>query len=128
MSRTAVTALVVVALFVPLVMQAGESSEPTDLSPKQMWQQRLREARQAVAEARARYETASRDYKRMRHGHRGRGEPRAEARAEIEAARKELEAAEQRLEALPEEARRAGVPPGWLREVEDEDEPAAPSP
>ena len=35
--------------------------------------------------------------------------------AEFEAAQQELEQAEARLEALPEEARRAGVPPGWLR-------------
>jgi hypothetical protein len=40
----------------------------------------------------------------------------AAARASLEAARAKVTAARQRLDELEEEARRAGVPPGWLRE------------
>jgi predicted nucleic acid-binding Zn-ribbon protein len=36
--------------------------------------------------------------------------------ASLDAARSELEASRKALENLQEEARRAGVPPGWVRE------------
>ena len=41
---------------------------------------------------------------------------RAKAAADLEAAKDELAKARQALEDLEEEARKSGVPPGWLRE------------
>jgi hypothetical protein len=41
---------------------------------------------------------------------------RAKAMAELEAAKDEITQAKQALEDFEEEARKAGVPPGWLRE------------
>jgi hypothetical protein len=59
----------------------------------------------------------------MRHRRRERGEAKAEIIEEQEAAREAVTQAARGLDALLEEARRAGVPPGWIREAM-EDTPA----
>lgn len=119
------------ALGLLLAGTPGVAAPPLDSDASReeraMWEQRLRDARAALAAARARHEAAELAYKHMRHRDRARGEARAAILEEREAARRALEEAEARLEALPEAARRAGVPPGWLR-IDSEDEPAAPAP
>lgn len=95
-----------------------------DLSEEQLrlaWQQRYRDARKRVTEARKRVAESVNQYRLMRHRQHARGKAKAQIEDELLAARSELEAAEEELAALPELARRAGVLPGWLRELEDED-------
>jgi hypothetical protein len=91
-----------------------------------VWQERLRQALVEVEEARAREELAVEHVAKLRHRRKPRGEARQALRAELEAARASRTAAEQELEDFYEVARRAGVPPGWLRLPEDdyEEEPA----
>jgi hypothetical protein len=81
------------------------------------WRRRAQEARDRVAAARERVAESEEEYSRMRHRQRKRGEPRAEITDARTSAHAELEAALRYLEEeLPEEARRAGALPGWLRE------------
>ncbi len=79
------------------------------------WQSRQLEAIHGVENARGRYRAASAEYQQMRHRRRMRGERKAQVIAEHDAAREALEEAERALAEFNEQARRAGVPPGWLR-------------
>ena len=79
------------------------------------WQRRQLEAIHSVENARDRYRNASAEYQHMRHRRRMRGERKAEVISELEAAREALKEAERDLVEFNEEARRKGVPPGWLR-------------
>ena len=79
------------------------------------WQSRHLAVVQDVENARHRYRAASAEYQQMRHRRRMRGERKAKVLAELDAAREALEDAEQRLVEFNAEARRMGVPPGWLR-------------
>jgi hypothetical protein len=78
------------------------------------WQERIAEARRAVEQAQRRRETADAAVQRMRHRRKPRGDAREALFAERDEARAAQAQAERDLEALLEEARRAGVPPGWL--------------
>ncbi len=124
--------LLAVALFLPAALGAADPLPDPDAGAAEweLWQQSLREARGAVAEARSRQQAAEIAYTRMRHHNRGRGAAKEAILVEREEARRELAEAGQRLEELAEQARRAGVPPGWLEPDEDEamEEPAARAP
>jgi hypothetical protein len=82
------------------------------------WHQTLVDAQDRREKARARAESALYRYRDSRQRHR-RGPQRAALLAEMEAAEQGLGEAEAELAALLEEARRAGVPPGVLREFEN---------
>ena len=86
-----------------------------DEAEREMWQERVAERRADVERARERREAAETAVDRMRHRRRPRGDAREALFAEREAARAGVAEAELALEELLEEARRAGVPPGWLR-------------
>ena len=55
----------------------------------------------------------------MRQRDRPRGADRANLYVELETAEAEYETAAKQLADFPAEARQAGIPAGWLREVED---------
>jgi len=88
--------------------------QPTD-ADRAAWQQRVRDARKAVVRADARERDAEAAYDRMRHRDHPRGKAAQAVLAEREDARQDAEAARARLDEVLEQARRAGVPPGWLR-------------
>jgi hypothetical protein len=98
---------------------------PSD-SDRSAWEMRVRGAREAVARASARRDAAETAYDRMRHRDYPRGKAAAAVEAERSAARAAVEAANRSLEDLLEEARRAGVPPGWLRAESAEPAPQEP--
>jgi hypothetical protein len=126
-------ACLAVAVLAPAAAIAGDAAAPAtrpsrttaddQLSQQEQlkieWQTRYREAIVRERQARARLEAAEATYAKGRHREHLRGEPREVAVEELEAARAELEAARRQLEQVPQEARRAGVLPGWLREVEE---------
>jgi hypothetical protein len=123
--RPLLTCLLAVVLFLPLALRAADPPADPDAEEWEGWQQELRAAQQTLAEARERHEAAELAYKRMRHRNRERGAAKAAILVEREEAALALVVAEQDLETLREEARRAGVPPGWL-ELDEAEEPAAP--
>jgi post-segregation antitoxin (ccd killing protein) len=82
---------------------------------REQWQNRQLEAIHSVENARDRYRAASAKYQQMRHRRRMRGERKAQVISELDAAREALEEAERALVEFNREARRGGVPPGWLR-------------
>jgi hypothetical protein len=95
---------------------------PTD---RATWVEAIRDARQVLAAARARYEEARKAYSRMKQRRKARGARREALVQERDAAATALAEAERGLEQLLQSARRAGVPPGWIRQaMEPESEPA----
>ena len=89
-------------------------------SEKPEWQQRYRDLLDTASEAASRYEVANAIYTKNRQINRKRGEARQSINTELQEAQIGLAEARAALQEFPEEARRAGVPPGWLREVEEE--------
>jgi hypothetical protein len=130
MKRTVVIAVVAAALAIPTLIGAADDPPADEVSyeaQKEMWQARFRAAREAVATQRVRRQEALDAYAQMRHRRRERGDEKQRILEELTASEVALEASENALEELFEEARRAGVPPGWIRTARD-DSPAAREP
>jgi hypothetical protein len=96
-------------------LEAPRAEALPEASEREPWQERVAEARELVLRAQERRDAAETAVERMRHSRHPRGEAREALFAEREAARLDVAEAERALEELLEEARRAGVPPGWLR-------------
>ena len=120
----AATLLALVGL-VSALAPVGASAATGESSDRewQGWRVRQNEAVREVDAARLRYQAAIDAYKRARHRRRPRGEKKSELIAAREAARVEMLEVERRLAEFLEQARRAGVPAGYLRHA-----PAAPVP
>jgi hypothetical protein len=119
--RLAPLALAAALLAAP-VAAAAPDYDPTPQyvtapGEKDLWVSMIRDAREVVEAARARVIEARDAYSRMRHTNKARGERREAVRASYEQAQRELAQAEQGLDAVLERARRAGIPPGWVREA-----------
>ena len=99
--------------------QAAAPSNP-DEPDKLHWQSEYKRVLSQVEQARARLEQSQRSYTKGKQRGRMRGEQRFEIRDELAAAKQALAAAEAQLESFPDEARRAGAPPGWFREINDD--------
>jgi len=128
MSRRGLLAGLLAALLaLPLAAGAADPL-PSDAHiggpDKAVWVGRVRAAYGTVAEARSRNLRAQEAYTSMRHRPSQRGGEKAAILAERTAAEAALADAEAQLAQVLEEARRAGVPPGWIREAT----PAAPRP
>jgi hypothetical protein len=103
-----------ILLAIGLCLAAAAPASGDDDAALAGWKQRLEQAKQEVVRAREQAAAADAAYASMRHDRSARGGEKAKviaARAEAEHAVSDAQA---RLEALREEARRAGVPPGWL--------------
>jgi 16S rRNA C967 or C1407 C5-methylase (RsmB/RsmF family) len=94
---------------------------------KASWQQRLKEAKQRQANAEGRYRELENRRNEVLQRWGGLGGPASGRRSEVieaekieqqmKVAQKEIDDARSDVEVvIPEEARKAGVPPGWLRE------------
>jgi hypothetical protein len=99
----------------PLPYPAPDAAARTTESERDAWQERLDEARAELSRAEQRRDAAETAVDRMRHRRRPRGDARKALFAEREQARADAEAARRALDELLEQARRAGVPPGWLQ-------------
>jgi len=109
------------------VLDAGTSQGQDELK-KAEWQRRMRDAKSRLMEAEGRYsqiELRKNDLA-SKWGSSGAALPPQEALDEIKkldgelvSARTDVENARNEVEVvIPDEARRAGIPPGWLREVQ----------
>jgi len=124
--RLAALALALVAVASPAASPA--TSDSREARQRADWQRREQAAIHRVESTRDRYRTAVLEYQKMRHRRRIRGARKAEVLAEREAARAALEEAERLLAEFDETARRAGVPPGWLRDAPQRPPAANPAP
>jgi peptidoglycan hydrolase CwlO-like protein len=86
---------------------------------KVYWQKRYAMVLSRKAAAESRIEASQKIIRKLRQRDRNQGEERSEATAELESAQKDLAAVDKLLAEFPDTARQAGVPPGWLREVEN---------
>jgi len=105
------------------------SASPEEIAAQKMhWIERLTEKQQQLVNAKARYAKAQTSYQRMRTRSTSRGDKRSRVVAELKAAESALADAETELETTLAEARREGVPPGWIRDANDRTptSPAAP--
>jgi hypothetical protein len=99
--------------------------EQTDEFKKSVWQARVQEARTRLEDAEKRYQELEKERSEL-FGRWGGSPVYAPAEVKLRAqqldesmkeVRKEIDEIRRELdEAIPEEARKAGVPPGWLRE------------
>jgi hypothetical protein len=96
--------------------EGAETLPIEDASLLSYWQERLARAQQRIELARERADEAEAEYARARHDGYPRGEALSEIKERHHATQRELRMAEEALPRLVEQARRAGVPPGVLRD------------
>ncbi len=103
---------------------SGSASEAADAAGKAVWQQRMSRARQRLEAAEKRYHELDQRRNELLQSWGGPASGRLDTRTdadsveqEMKGVKSEIDAARNDLEVvIPEEARKAGVPPGWLRE------------
>ena len=120
-------ALLFAALAATLVATSSFAADLDEAARKDYWQKRYEMVLNQSSAAETRLAAAERALRKARHRDRLKGQARIDINLELDAARKEAEAARKLLAQFPEAARRAGVLPGWLREVEDRPAAADPS-
>lgn len=104
------------------------AAEQSDEARKRQWQLRMRDAKQRLADAEGHYRQLNQSKSDLaaQWGSSGAALPpqdvldeMARIDRDIEAARKNIDDARNMVEVtIPDEARKAGIPPGWLREAE----------
>ena len=108
-------------------VQQRQSPAPAadpDAGAKSAWQQRMRDAQQRLSNAESRYQQLDQRRNELLRSWGGPASGRIAERTEADEigrqmteVQKEIDDARRDLEfGIPEEARKAGVPPGWLRE------------
>jgi hypothetical protein len=112
----------------PAAVATTPSAAPTEtpISEEQQWRERARSARQRVEDSKARVARLEGETRKLENDFYAwdDGQYRDNVikpawdkkREELETARRDLEAAEKDLADLPEQARKAGALPGWIRE------------
>jgi hypothetical protein len=104
--------------------QTGDDEEKRRAEDEQRWRARIADARDQIKRSRMFAEALQSRINALNADFSARDDPAQrsaigaqlnEALAELERVRGEIEAQEQGVSDLEEEARRAGVPPGWLR-------------
>lgn len=106
------------SLALPAVAIDLAGSPESIAAEKARWVERLTEKQRDVANAKVRYASAQRTYQRMRTRNTSRGDKRSRVVDDLAAAETALAEAERELESILAEARREGVPPGWIRDAD----------
>lgn len=101
--------------------QAQFASEEETQAKRDEWQQRYRWLLRDQARLQQNVANLERDYIMSQRRNYPRGANRERLVVEADAQRKELVGVEKEIAGIYAEARAAGIPPGWLSEVEDED-------
>lgn len=95
----------------PAAGEAEGEEEVPEKQTREYWQERKRQITSRIAQLEDRLEELRREERAFLFSHRS----TASTRREIQQVEAELEELQQALIDLREEARRAGVPPGWVR-------------
>lgn len=106
------------------VYPSGAESEAANAVVKGVWQQRMREAKQRLADAEKRYQELDqrrnellRSWGGAAFGRRTEYIEAEKLEQEMKDVQREINEARQDIDVvIPEEARKEGIPPGWLRE------------
>lgn len=99
--------------------QSSPTETQQEEEQKAYWQDRYRRLTEQVRNARERLEAAGADLSRARHHRKLRGgEQKLPVLGDLARAEADFMESARALEGLPEEARKAGAPPGWLRELD----------
>jgi hypothetical protein len=111
---------------VPQVLQGSGYSDQTEIDHERKleWQDRMRDARKRLADAEQRYRELDRKRTEALEKWGGVASGHLEGREEANSIEQEMRQTQQEIDAarnqvenvIPDEARKAGVPPGWLRE------------
>ena len=105
------------------LVAVGRAEPPPADAPEEQqkayWQNRHEQLVERVRDAGARLEATRAEYVRGRHHYKIRGESYVRVLTQIAKAEADFMDAQRELRGLPEEARRAGALPGWLRELEE---------
>lgn len=91
---------------------AAEEDEVPERQTREYWQERRRQITERIDVLEDQLDELRREERAFLFSHRS----TAHVRRQIEQVEAELQEEQERLGALREEARRAGVPPGWVRE------------
>jgi len=103
---------------------SGSGSEAADAAGKAVWQQRMRGARQRLEAAEKRYHELDQRRNELLQSWGGPASGRLDTRTDADSVEQEMKGVQGEIDAarndldvvIPEEARKAGIPPGWLRE------------
>ncbi len=103
--------------------EEGSAGEQ-EAASKAAWQQRLRDGKKKLADAQKSYHELEQKRQESLGQWGGPASGHLEGRAEADRIAQEMEAVQKKIDeardmvekVIPEEARRAGIPPGWLRE------------
>ncbi len=103
---------------------SGYSEEEREADRKEEWQERMKAAKQKLANAEQRYTELEQKRDQLLRSWGGPASGHLEGREEADRIDQEMKQVQQEINdarnqievVIPDEARRAGVPPGWLRE------------
>jgi hypothetical protein len=104
----------------PAHAEEAENEEEAELAKKTEWQDRYRVLRTNAVRMQDNAAKMRRAYGLAQHANYPRGNAREDFRKRVEKAERDGERYQAELAEFEEEARRNGIPPGWLAEVEDE--------
>jgi len=114
------TALLGLLLSLALSILLGfPASADVPESQKGEWQKRYADLITSARDSEQRVHESNAAYNKAKQRGRLRGAYKVTIMENIQTAEADHSRDQQALDAFPEEARQAGVPPGWLREVED---------
>ena len=116
LGRFLILGLSLAAAFAISLGEAGADGK--EIRSKTYWQKRYVRMLTRKAEAELRVEENQKVIREARQRDRLKGEHRVEIMTEQESAEKELAEVTKLLAEFPDTARKAGIPPGWLREVD----------
>ncbi len=118
LGKLLILVLTLAAGFTIALGEAGANNRE-EVRRKAYWQKRYAMVLSRKADAELRIEESQQAIRKLRQRERNKGQPRVKIETELESAEKELAAVIKLLAEFPDSARQAGVPPGWLREVEE---------
>lgn len=103
---------------------SGADAEAVDAGEKAAWQQRMRDARQRLADSEKRYQELVQRRNELLRSWGGPASGQIAERIEADSVEQEMKETQKDIDearndldiVLPEIARKAGIPPGWLRE------------
>jgi hypothetical protein len=106
------------------IYPSGAESEAADAVVKRVWQQRMREAKQRLEAAEKRHHELDQRRNELLRSWGGPASGHLAERTEIENIDQEIRDVQREIDearnevdvVIPEEARKEGIPPGWLRE------------